>query len=157
MQLADAPLDALATFRPRGHLLSKPRMPCHRPNATRLTGYHLRSCSKRGALSRCEVLQPRRCCRHGERSHGSVSPPTNFNRRTSRTWRMVVLSAGTPRSSLASQGNGPESASRRTSIPERHRMTGDIISEQRVDSFRPRQRGSIPSSLCRKRPGIGTA
>src|SRR5579871_1690775 len=59
------------------------------------------------------------------------TPPTNFNRRTSRTWRMVVLSAGI-RSSFGSQRSGPESASRGTRPPGRDHsgMAGDIISER---------------------------
>src|SRR6478672_8717444 len=60
------------------------------------------------------------------------TPPTNFNRRTSRTWRMIVLSAGIRSLLWNSQRRGPESASRGTCHPERDHpgMVGDIISER---------------------------
>jgi hypothetical protein len=66
------------------------------------------------------------------------TPPTNFNRRTSRTWRMVVLSAGIRSLLWNSQRSGPESASRGTRHPGRDHlgMVGDIISEWRARSSR---------------------
>src|ERR1700720_4563679 len=67
------------------------------------------------------------------------TPPTNFNRRTSRTWRMIVLSAGIRSLLWNSQRRGPESASR-GHLPSRARSSrnggrhhlgtvGGIISE----------------------------
>jgi hypothetical protein len=53
------------------------------------------------------------------------TPPTNSNRRTSRTWRMVVLSAGRQSLPRQSDGGSLESASR-----------GEIIPEWRARSFR---------------------
>src|SRR5439155_25300924 len=60
------------------------------------------------------------------------TPPTNFNRRTSRTWRMIVLSAGIRSLLWNSQRGGSESASRGTWHPGRDHtgMVGDIISER---------------------------
>src|SRR4249920_3031 len=60
------------------------------------------------------------------------TPPTNFNRRTSRTWRMIVLSAGIRSLLWNSQRRGPESAGRGTCHPGRDHpgMVGDIISER---------------------------
>ena len=60
------------------------------------------------------------------------TPPTNFNRRTSRTWRMIVLSAGIRPLLWNSQRRGSESASRGTCHPGRDHpgMVGDIISER---------------------------
>src|SRR5262249_20511596 len=57
------------------------------------------------------------------------TPPTNFNRRTSRTWRMVILSAGI-RSLLGKPRSGPESGQQRHLSPGRNHpgMVGDIIS-----------------------------
>lgn len=48
---------------------------------------------------------------------GSLPHPTNFNRRTSRTWRMVVLSARIRAPPSESRKSGPESASRGTRPP----------------------------------------
>jgi hypothetical protein len=60
------------------------------------------------------------------------TPPTNFNRRTSRTWRMIVLSAGIRSLLWNSQRRGPEAVSRGTCHPGRDHpgMVGDIISER---------------------------
>ena len=58
------------------------------------------------------------------------TPPTNFNQTTSRTWRMLVLSAGIRSSSATARGAGPESASRGTRRP------GDIIPEWWATSSR---------------------
>ena len=59
------------------------------------------------------------------------TPPTELNRRTSRTWRMIVLSAGIRSLLWNSQRRGPESTSRGTCHPGRDHpgMVGDIISE----------------------------
>jgi len=66
------------------------------------------------------------------------TPPTNFNRRTSRTWRMIVLSAGIRSLLWNSQRSGPESASRGTRHPGRDHpgMVGGIISERWARSSR---------------------
>ena len=69
----------------------------------------------------------------------ALTPPTNFNRSTSRTWRMVVLSAGIRSLLRKTRRSGPESASRGTHPPARSSrnggrhypgMTGEIISER---------------------------
>ena len=65
------------------------------------------------------------------------TPPTNFNRSTSRTWRMVVLSAGIR--SLLRKAEGAD-LSRPAEAPDPGRdhpgMVGDIISERWARSSR---------------------
>ena len=65
-------------------------------------------------------------------------PPTNFNRRISRTWRIVVLSAGirslpwnSQRSEpeSASRGTGPRARSSRNGGRDHFGTAGEIISE----------------------------
>src|SRR5215471_4049377 len=75
-------------------------------------------------------------------------PPTNFNRRTSRTWRMTILSAGI-RSSFGSQRNGPESGRQRHLSPGRNHpgLVGDIISESWAASTGISRQGSVISPL----------
>ena len=79
------------------------------------------------------------------------TPPTNFNRRTSRTWRMVVLSAGIRSLLWNSQRSGPESASRGTRHPERDHlgMVGDIISNGGRDHQQAKDCSAPPQAQCR--------
>ena len=68
----------------------------------------------------------------------SLSPtPAVFKRGTSRTWRIVVLSAGI-RSPCKSQRSGPYSGQQRHRLPGRHHpgMAGEIILEHRASSNR---------------------
>ena len=68
----------------------------------------------------------------------SLSPtPAVFKRGTSRTWRIVVLSAGI-RSPCKSQRSGPYSGQQRHRLPGRHHpgMAGEIILEHRARSNR---------------------
>jgi hypothetical protein len=95
---------------------------------------------------------------------GEKTPPTNVNRRTSRTWRMIVLSAGIRSLLWKSQRRGPESAGRGTCHPGRdHRgMVGGIISERwaelsrngRAASFRNHGRLAGIRTLDAREPSI---
>src|SRR5215204_2238388 len=89
-----------------------------------------------------------------------ATPPTNFSRSTSRTWHMVVLSAGI-RSLLRKEGARPESASRGTRPRARssrnggrHHLgtVGEIISE-RVGGIIPERRAASPGIGSQKAEG----
>src|SRR6266705_842668 len=86
-------------------------------------------------------------------------PPTNFNRRTPLTWRMVILSAGIGSLLWTSQRKGPESASRGTQHPGRDNpgMVGDIISERWAELSRNGGRHHPGISTSRRRRGVGAA
>src|SRR6266702_966343 len=88
------------------------------------------------------------------------TPPTNFNRRTSRTWRMVVLSAGIR--SLLWTAKGAD-LSRPAEAPDPGRghpgMVGDIISERWARSSRngwaasSRNEGRLPPESANRHRG----
>jgi hypothetical protein len=79
-------------------------------------------------------------------------PPTNFNLRTSRTWRMAVLSAGIG-SSFGSQRSGPERARRGTHSEEQIPRYG----QQRVSGFKSEWWAASVRNGGRLRAGIGWA